>query len=110
MEENKSCEYSRKGEFKMSKPKIYCFINGGTNYFMNVAALAEDGTTLAGHASSNEYWAQHDIGILSDWKHENYQKHYPNGFELVWLNDPEKSLREDESFKNAIELANEVSQ
>jgi hypothetical protein len=95
---------------KMSKPKIYCFINGGTNYFMNVVALAEDGNTLAGHASSNEYYAQHDIGITSDWKHENYLKHYPEGFELVWLDDPEKSLREDKAFINAIELANGATQ
>ncbi|MGG4266505.1 hypothetical protein [Peribacillus simplex] len=80
------------------KPKIYCFINGGTDYFLNVAALAEDGNHLAGHASSNGYFAKHDIGIESDWKHELYKKHYPNGYELVWLDE-----YEDEGFKKAIE-------
>jgi hypothetical protein len=90
----------------MNKPKIYCFINGGFDDWLRVAAVSEDGVGLAGHTSSSYFWAKNDIGITSDWKHENYQKHYPNGFELVWLDDPEKTLQEDETFKQAIEIAN----
>jgi hypothetical protein len=81
--------------------KIYCFINGGNDYFLNVLALAEDGNVLAGHASSNEYWARHDIGINSDWKHEKYKEHFPDGFELIWLDEP----LNDEGFKKALALA-----
>lgn len=87
----------------MNNPKIYCFINGGTDYFLDVAALAEDGNHLAGHASSNIYYAMHDIGIESDWKHDNYKKHYPDGYELVWIDDPEVALKEDEGFIKALE-------
>jgi hypothetical protein len=53
-----------------------------------VMAIAEDGHCLAGHLSSSLGWAQHDIGITSDWKHENYAEHYPDGYELVWLDSP----------------------
>lgn len=69
--------------------KIFCFINSGRNTeFQNVVALCEDGHCLAGHLSSSEGWAKHDIGINSDWKHENYKNHCPEGYELVWLDDP----------------------
>lgn len=80
-----------------NKPKIYCFINGGFPGLLNVIALAEDGNVLARHGSSNEYYAQHDIGIHSDWKHDLYKKHYPDGYELVWLEF------EDEGFLAAVE-------
>jgi hypothetical protein len=80
--------------------KIYCFVNGGSPYFLNVLALADDGHVLAGHASSSEYWAMHDIGVNSDWKHNLYKEHFPNGYELVWLDNP----MEDEGFKCAAKL------
>lgn len=70
-------------------PKIYCFINRRPMRDWNeVMAIAEDGTYLAGHISSTEGWARHDIGIGSDWKHDTYRKHYPEGYELVWLDKP----------------------
>jgi hypothetical protein len=69
-------------------PKIYCFINGGIPGLLDVIAMAEDGTYLAGHGSSNEGWARHDIGISSDWKHDRYREHYPDGYDLVWLDKP----------------------
>ena len=53
-------------------------------------ALAEDGTGLAGHLSSNEYWARHDMGFDgSTKKHNHYAEHYPDGYELEWVTDPE---------------------
>ena len=68
------------------KPKIFCFINSGAGTeFVVTSALSENGYFLAGHMSSNDVWAKHDIGITSDWKHDDYQKHYPQGYELVWV-------------------------
>ncbi len=52
-------------------------------------AMAEDGEGLGSHLSSNSSFSKHDMGLTSDWKHEAYDKHYPDGFELVWLDDPE---------------------
>ena len=68
------------------KPKIFAFINGnrGTD-LIDVVALSEDGHVLAKHCSSSEDWAKHDIGINSDWNHDHYNKHYPDGYELVWV-------------------------
>lgn len=69
--------------------KIYCFINGGKGTdWQNVQALSEDGKFLAGHISSSEDFAKHDIGVTSDWKHEIYKKEYPDGYELEWVDDP----------------------
>ena len=68
------------------KPKIFAFINSGAGTdWVNSAALAEDGHFVAGHISSNDGWAKHDMGIGSDWKHEDYLKHYPEGFDLEWV-------------------------
>lgn len=70
------------------KPKIYCWVNSGMGTdFQVVLAMAEDGHVLASHCSSSETWAKHDIGILGDWKHDAYAKHYPDGYELVWVDD-----------------------
>lgn len=79
----------------MDKPKIFAFINGNRNTdCLRVAALSEDGHFLAEHLSSNEDWAQHDIGINSDWKHEYYRKHYPDGYDLIWVEgNPKEDAR-----------------
>ena len=53
-----------------------------------VIAMAEDGTFLASHLSSNEMFAQHDIGLTSNWKHKTYAKYYPDGYELEWVDNP----------------------
>lgn len=69
--------------------KIFCFVNSGRNtQWQMVVALCEDGHCLAQHCSSSERWAKHDIGINSDWKHDNYKGHCPDGYELVWLDNP----------------------
>ena len=52
-------------------------------------ALAEDGKCLTSHLSSNEQFSKHDLGLTSDWKHDKYQEHYPDGFELEWVDDPD---------------------
>jgi hypothetical protein len=81
-------------------PKIFCFIHGVNNIGCFPVALAEDGEALAGHCSSNVGFARHDIGFTSDWKHDEYSKHYPNGYELVWLDDND---RKDAEFLQACE-------
>lgn len=50
-------------------------------------ALSEDGHVLAEHLSSSVAFAKHDLGLTSDWQHDKYRKHAPNGFELVWVDD-----------------------
>lgn len=70
-------------------PKIYCFVNSGVGTdWQNVLAMAEDGTCLAEHISSSKGFAKHDIGWTSDWQHEHYGKHYPDGYELEWVDSP----------------------
>lgn len=56
-------------------------------------ALTEDGYCLAEHLSSNIGFAKHDLGLTSDWQHERYQKHAPDGFELVWIDEPRTDPR-----------------
>ena len=66
--------------------KIYCWVNSGAGTeWQHVMAMCEDGEVLAGHLSSNRTWAMHDIGITSDWKHDLYQEHCPDGYELEWI-------------------------
>lgn len=75
------------------KPKIFLWcepFNGGRPGDVIGWALAEDGEGLASHWSSSETFAKHDMGLTSNWKHEGYAKHYPDGYELVWLDDPLK--------------------
>jgi len=50
-------------------------------------ALADDGKALASHLSSGEWYSQHDMGFTSDWKHDVYNAHYPDGYELEWVDD-----------------------
>lgn len=87
------------------KPKIYlwCVSAEGWGPADVIGyALAEDGTGLASHLSSCLSWAKHDMGLTSDWKHDGYRKHYPDGFELVWL-EPEE-LSGHEAFNAALAI------
>jgi hypothetical protein len=95
----------------MSKPIIYCFCNlpMWTELGGPVVALAEDGTLLASHYSSNESFAQMDIGVLpympgvppaGAGNTARYDAHYPDGYELVWI----ENAGEDERVLRAAEL------
>lgn len=70
-------------------PKIYAFVNGVGGFGYIGSAIAEDGTVLAGHASSSAGWSRHDMGAdgHSTWKHDVYAKHYPDGFQVEWVDD-----------------------
>lgn len=78
--------------------KIYCFINQINRMGHLVTAYAEDGEYLAGHCSSNKGYAMHDIGINSNWKRDKYEKKYPEGYVLIWLES------EDEQFQRVIDM------
>lgn len=61
-------------------------------------AIAEDGAFLASHISSKADFARWDMGVSSDRKHDRYQKHYPEGYEvvdLIELSEEELDKRED---------------
>lgn len=80
--------------------KIFCFNNGGSGGMYQAVAIAEDGTCVAQHCCSHEAWMAHDLGITSDWKHENYNAHYGAGnWELVWVDEPKSHLGLTEAFR-----------
>lgn len=62
-------------------------------------ALAENGEGLASHLSSSEEWSKHDMGLTSDWKHEHYAKCFPEGFELIWIDNADSDFRWQEAMK-----------
>lgn len=69
--------------------KIYCFSNGGSNQWYYAMAMADDGHVLAQHVCSNVSFMAHDLGITSDWKHDNYNQHFGEGnWELEWVAEP----------------------
>jgi hypothetical protein len=85
--------------------KIYCFINGYvTNGLLEVVALSEDGRIVAWHPSKNEEFAKRDIGINSLLKHRVYKNIYPQGYKLIWLDEPFN----DERVKAAAKIYEEV--
>lgn len=69
------------------KPKIYAFQNFSGGGEGPGLAIAEDGTVLADHWSSNFYWAKHDLGVTSNWKHDYYRAHYPDGYDVEFVHD-----------------------
>ena len=69
------------------KPRIFVIVRSEMGGDVIGAALAEDGHVLAGHWSSSRSFLRHDMGLTSDWKHAEYDKHYPTGWELVDLID-----------------------
>lgn len=75
----------------MNKIYLYCYPAGDAWSPSDVigGALAEDGTLLAGHLSSNVEFSKHDMGLTSTWKHDLYTQHYPSGYELEWVDDLE---------------------
>jgi len=76
--------------------KIYlsCFPANGWGVGSVIGfALSEDGQGLASHLSSSIDFSKHDMGLTSDWKHDHYQKSYPEGYELIWVDDADTDPR-----------------
>jgi hypothetical protein len=96
----------------MDKPKIFCFSNvvgGGEG---PAIAMAEDGTILGSHFCSHEGFARGDLGFLPGSRpdrHKDYAKHYPNGYEMVFVYADEIGKHEglQAAFKLNQEQANE---
>ena len=73
------------------KPKIFVFCRlcqldppFGKLHFG--VALSEDGIFLGIHPSSDHAWVYHDMGAdKSGWKHDTYALHYPDGFEVEYV-------------------------
>ena len=65
--------------------KIYAFNNGGRPNFMQAMAIAESGHVVGTHICSSEGYMRSDIGVTSTWHHEDYKAHYPDGFEVEWV-------------------------
>jgi hypothetical protein len=72
----------------MTQHTIFCFNNGGSPGFLSAIAIGDDGVVVAGHCCSNEYYMPHDLGITSDWKHDNYDAQYGEGnWKLEWVDN-----------------------
>lgn len=66
--------------------KIYAWINSvPLSNCLQVEAIADDGHWIASHISSDEEWAKSDIGVTSKRKHDIYNEHFPNGWEIEWI-------------------------
>lgn len=73
-------------------PIIYGFNNGGSPEWYHAVLIAEDGTGLGGHVCSHEGYMEHDLGILEGTRpdrHETFQKHYPDGYKMVFISHPD---------------------
>jgi len=85
--------------FRKTRPKIFCFIS--SKGFINewdliVSSLAEDGEGLIGsHLSSNKICAKMDIGLLTNTHHDKYNEKYPDGFELIWINEKQQDVNKE---------------
>lgn len=74
-------------------------------------ALAQDGTGLVQHLSSNKLWLRHDMGLISKMYKDVYDAHYPNGYELVdYLDATDEQLQEDQEFFDAYAANNQLEQ
>jgi len=79
------------------KPQIFIFCTrcsaafGGENH--DIVAVAEDGTQLSSHVCSSHGWGKIDMGVNGLCSHhDKYDKHYPNGFDVVWMESPPSSF------------------
>ena len=72
----------------MASPKIFCFSNvvdGGDGI---AYAMAEDGCVLGSHWCSHEGFVPGDLDVTPGRRmdrHEHYKKHYPDGYEMVFV-------------------------
>jgi hypothetical protein len=89
--------------------KIYLYckpaIGWGENDVVGYA-IAEDGIGIASHLSTNIGYSKHDMGLTSDLKHDIYKEHYPEGYELEWVDSPDTH----EGLKKALALNEELFQ
>jgi hypothetical protein len=70
-------------------PKIYCFTTSATGGQGQAYAIAEDGTILATHWCSEEFYVPNDLGVtpggMGTSKHRLYEMHYPEGYDMEFV-------------------------
>lgn len=91
----------------MPKPIIYAFcVPSPFPPDVAVYALDESGERLACHISSSVAWAQKDIGYIEgghcEYRREIYAQKYPDGYALIWLDEPQ--LATHEGYQKALAL------
>jgi hypothetical protein len=67
---------------------IYGFNNGGSAGLLSAVLIAEDGTTLGGHACSAEGYMPYDLGVIEGSRpdrHETFRAHYPEGYRMEFV-------------------------
>jgi len=87
----KNAVYNPHNKAEEDLPFIYGFNNGGEPGWYNGVLMAEDGTHLGGHICSKEGYMYHDLGILEGTRtdrHEDFQKHYPDGYRMLFVTNP----------------------
>ena len=73
-------------------PVIYlAAFQAGPDSLVEAIALTEDGKLVGRHLSSTIDWAKRDI--VRSGHRQDYAKHYPGGYELVWIDDPSTDPR-----------------
>lgn len=86
-------------------PKIFIFGGPASAGGVLGYALAEDGTGLAEHYSTNTIYLRSDMGLNSRWKHGTYEAHYPDGYELVdFIDSSFEEMLADPTFAKAYNL------
>ena len=91
----------------MTASKIFIYLTRDEPGYECAVALAEDGVMITGHISSSVYWSERDMGLDKTYpaeaKHSAYQRHFPNGYELVnLLHATEDELRSNPAFEAAL--------
>ena len=72
------------------KHTIYCFVVMDYGEYLYSIALSEDGYMLTSHISTNRSFAMTDMGWNNNNdKHQQYKEHYPDGYNVAWVDDPE---------------------
>lgn len=82
--------------------KIYIWDNTNQPEWHVGMAMCEDGHVLASHCSSSIGWLKRDMGLYPDickWKHDKYSEHCPDGYELVWIENPKASPELDAAYE-----------
>lgn len=87
----KTYVYNPKSLDESKLPIIYCFNNGGIHDMLHAIAMAEDGNVVGAHICSSESFMLKDLGITNDLsgKRAGYEKHYPDGYVLQWIETSE---------------------
>jgi hypothetical protein len=74
---------------KASRPIIYCFINSEHPSGMKqVVAMSQGATILAEDYGRSDHECRVKIGLGGFNHHEKYEQVHPNGYMLVWVDDP----------------------